>query len=326
MTSSATPARARFLRLATTCILAAIASLAIVTTASAAPEIDSPYTLYSVDDVCQINLTPETAALTTGATHTVTATVTSTPVPFLIDDSVASPVQVLSGCFYGNIAALEGVDINFNVTSGPNAGKSGVVGLDASGKASFAYVGVADGTDSIAASITLPDICYVVYNETEPLALDACDGFQGVSSVSSQLARECSPRETAVVLIEIECPTITLTDTATATWTSPVVQTAAAPTVSIATSSRCVSRKLTVRPTYSGGTINSSTLFIDSRKVKTKTGSGSFVINTSKYKSGKHHIEIVTVFSNGKSASKFGSFSRCAVRSAAKKVSPQFTG
>lgn len=324
MTRSATPARTRILRSATTFILAAVATLALAASASAAPEIDGPFTLYSVDDVCHIDLTPETAALTTGATHTVTATVTSTSVPQFVDSDAASPGDVIEGCFFGAIAALEGVDVNFAVTSGPNAGKSGVAQLDATGKASFSYVGAADGTDSISASIELPDLCFAIYNGSEPTPLDACDDFQYVEGAPS-LAANCLPREFAEEL-PLPCPTITLTDTATAVWTSPIVEAAADPSVSIATANRCVSRKLTVRPSYAGGTIKSSTLFIDSRKVKTKTGSGSFVINTSKYKSGKHHIEVVTVFTSGKSASKFGSFTRCKVRTAAKKVTPQFTG
>lgn len=324
MTRSASPARTRILRSALTFTLAAIAAMALAVSASAAPAVDGPFTLYSVDDVCHIDLTPETAALTTGATHTVTATVTSTPIPEPALTDVASLGDVIEGCYFGAIAALEGTDVKFTVTSGPNAGKSGVVQLDATGKASFSYVGTADGTDSIAASIELPDICFAIYNGQQPSALDSCDDFAFPEGVPS-LAVNCFPQNAAVEE-PLPCPMVTLTDTATATWTSPAVQAEADPRVSIATANRCVSRKLTVRPSYTGGTIKSSTLFIDSRKVKTKTGSGSFVINTSKYKGGRHHLEIVTVFSNGKSASKFGSFTRCKVRTAARKVTPQFTG
>lgn len=263
-------------------MLAAVASLALAASAAAGTTGDS---------ACQIDLTPETAALTTGSTHTVTAAVTATSVP----GPLVEGAEPIAGCFAG-VTTLATIDVHFAVTSGPNAGKTGVVPLDANGKASFSYVGMADGTDSITAGISAP-------------------------------AREnCLPQDAGIELFLIDCPTVTLTDTAVATWTSPVVQAEADPSVAIATSSRCVSRKLTVRPSYAGGTINSSTLFIDSKKVKAKSGSGSFVINTSKFKSGRHHIELVTVFSNGKSASKFGSFTRCKVRTAARKVTPQFTG
>lgn len=329
MTRSASAARASFLRTAFTFILAALAALALASPASADPEVVGPATLYSVDDVCHLSLTPETASLTTGSTHTVTATLTATPPPVMVDAAAVTPPQVYYGCFQGDISVFEGADVSFSVTSGPNAGKSGVAQLDAAGKATFSYLGTADGTDSITASIVMPDMCFTVYSETEPYSLDACDEYEyetGLKPESTEQAINCRPQAVAVNEPIIECPTITLSDTATATWTSPVVQAAADPTVSIAASKRCVSRKLTVRPSYTGGTIKSSTLFIDSRKVKSKTGAGSFVINTSKYKSGKHHIEIVTVFANGKSASKFGSFTRCAVRTAAKKVTPQFTG
>lgn len=328
MTRSATSARASFLRTAFTIFIVTAAALVLSTSAKADPQVVGPYTLYSVDDICHLSLAPKTASLTTGSTHTLTATLTATP-PVDVEDSAATPSDVYHGCWRGDISAFEGTDVNFAVTSGPNAGKNGVGQLDSTGKATFSYVGTADGTDSISANIVLPDMCFSVYNGVEPSSLDACDNFEAdlgaESGLTSQISN-CFPQGVSVEEPIVVCPTITLTDTATATWTSPVVQAQADPTVSISSTKQCVSRKLTIRPSYTGGTIKSSTLFIDSRKVKTKTGAGSFVINTSKYKSGKHHIEIVTVFTNGKSASKFGSFTRCAVRSAAKKVTPQFTG
>jgi PGF-pre-PGF domain-containing protein len=50
----------------------------------------------------------------------------------------------------GNL--LSGKAINFSVVSGPNAGQSGTVTTDSSGKANFSYSGTSEGTDLIEAS------------------------------------------------------------------------------------------------------------------------------------------------------------------------------
>jgi hypothetical protein len=51
---------------------------------------------------------------------------------------------------------LQGAAIGFNVTSGPNAGLTGSGVTDASGNASFSYVGSSTGTDNVGASTTNP--------------------------------------------------------------------------------------------------------------------------------------------------------------------------
>ncbi|HEV7918938.1 MAG TPA: hypothetical protein VGO97_05105, partial [Solirubrobacterales bacterium] len=75
-----------------------------------------------------------------------------------------------------------------------------------------------------------------------------------------------------------------------------------------------------------------ATLSIDGKKIKTlklkggTQGAGIFTVNSGKYKSGSHRIRIVTKYTNGAQIVKTGKFSRCAVRTAARRVSPQFTG
>jgi YVTN family beta-propeller protein len=78
-----------------------------------------------------VTLAPATATTTVGDAANVTATVTAadaTPVP--------------------------GAQVDFSITAGPNAGKTGAALTDADGKATFSYVGAGGaGTDTIEASV-----------------------------------------------------------------------------------------------------------------------------------------------------------------------------
>jgi hypothetical protein len=78
-----------------------------------------------------IVLGPLAATNAIGASHTVTATV--------VDDAGA-PVA--------------GRSVSFMVESGPNAGASGSAATNASGQASFSYVGASTGTDTVVATMT----------------------------------------------------------------------------------------------------------------------------------------------------------------------------
>lgn len=331
-------ARSRTGRILLSLLTAAVASLALAASASAWVLVNEDNYLTTAD-ICTIDLTPATADRQTGTLHTVVATVSSTG---LFTDSVraagtATWENVRDACLdNGDISELAGVDVQFTVTSGPNAGINGVGTLDSSGQATFSYTGLIDGTDTIEAAITLPDICELTYNDPvgdpDPTTT-ACDYLTAEAPVLTGLPTTqgyaCSQSPGP---FEQQCPTVTLTDTASVTWSTPPAAPApqvvaqADPTVSIASLKRCVSHKFRVRPSYANGTVQSSTLFVDSRKIATRNGDGSFIVNGKKYKAGKHNIEVVTVFTNGKAASKFGSFSRCKVRTAARKISPQFTG
>ena len=67
---------------------------------------------------------------------------------------------------------------------------------------------------------------------------------------------------------EYECPTVTLSDTGQVTWSAAAVVAAqsADPSLSVARFKRCVSGAFKIAPSYSGGVIKSSTLFVDGRK------------------------------------------------------------
>ena len=79
-----------------------------------------------------INLGPYTATLPIGSTHTLYSTVTtSSPAP-------GTPVP--------------GVTVTFTVISGPNTGVTGTGITNASGQATFTYLGSAVGTDTIKAT------------------------------------------------------------------------------------------------------------------------------------------------------------------------------
>lgn len=343
MTFSASRPRPRFGRIALILSLAVVAVFAITSRAQAATVQIGPYIYGTTEEFCKLDLTPETATLPTGNQHTVTATVSSTGIdrlPRAARD--ATYLDVVSACVRGDIESLIDVGVNFVVTSGPNAGKTGVGALDASGKAYFSYQGMVAGTDTIEASLVLPDICWafdVVEEEgVRPRAAgdlvplpceELLDDLPEIDLPLPESNQLCNPYNTSIQLPpQPECPTTTLKDTATVTWTETQVTVAATPdpTVSISSRKRCVARTFKISPTYSNGTVKTSTLFIDSRKVSTKTDTSPFTVNAKRYKAGRHNVEVVTVFTNGKAASKFGLFSRCKVRTAARKVAPRFTG
>jgi hypothetical protein len=75
-----------------------------------------------------ITLEPLTATNPTGSEHTVTATVTENGQP------------------------VEGAEVTFDVLSGPHAGTGGVDLTDANGQATFTYLGLFEGTDTLQAS------------------------------------------------------------------------------------------------------------------------------------------------------------------------------
>jgi hypothetical protein len=79
----------------------------------------------------QLSLAPPTQDQQVGDTATVTATLTN-------------------GC--GD--PLQGANVDFSVTSGPNAGTTGSAAIDSAGQASFSYSSLHVGTDTVGASVT----------------------------------------------------------------------------------------------------------------------------------------------------------------------------
>ncbi|MBI4898320.1 MAG: hypothetical protein HY827_08115 [Actinobacteria bacterium] len=326
MIRSASFARPKTAKTLFSLFAACVALLAVASVANAGPVTIGDYTYYTTADLCKLDLTPETASRQTGETHTVTATLTSTAPPITVPAEVGAEA-VWSACFRGNIAALVGAEVKFSVTAGPHAGTNGTVGLDASGKALFSYTGTLAGTDSIKAELVLPDLCDRRYNGIIDFGPQAdlpvaCEYQYGETNLRCPWAIDNVVEE-----LPVTCPYVTLSDTANVTWSAPQVVTQQAdPTITIAAYKRCVSHRFRISPVYGSGTVKSSTLFVDGKKIATNNGPEGFLVNGPKYKTGKHNFEVVTSFTNGKSASKFGSFSRCKVRTAARTVSPRFTG
>ncbi|MFY9265552.1 MAG: hypothetical protein WAO61_09020 [Solirubrobacterales bacterium] len=337
MYRSAILVRPRTGRLTLLIFAALVAALFAATGASAAQTVDG-VTYYTTADLCSLTVSPKTATRESGQTHTVSATLAGTgAVPLAKGnprdaDITLTGYDVFRGCVLNEITAFEGADVRFTVTSGPNAGQTAVAPLNAAGVATFSYTGAGTGTDSISATIELPDICYAIGQlGLEPNATDVIPPVCApppppeIDSITTT-AVDCEPVLTAAA--QSDCPSVVLNDSGSVTWTAPqVVVRAGDPSVSLSRFKRCVSRKFKISPTYTGGQVKTSTLFIDSRKVATRVGSTApFTVNPRRYKAGKHNVEVVTVFTSGKAASKFGSFSRCKARAAQRKVSPRFTG
>ncbi len=328
MIRSASPARRKTAKTLFSLLAACIALLAFASVANAGPVTIGDFTFYTTADGCKLDLSPETASRLTEETHTVTATVTGTDLPAMVETSV-DPKSTWSACFGGNVAALTGAQVKFTVTAGPHTGTTGSVGLDSSGKASFSYKGTLTGTDSISAELELPDLCYAVYTPQPSEEITPFISQTPLPAPCYFVDAEYEPGLCGPQILSVappSCPAVTLTDTASVTWSAPQVTAQADPTITIAAYKRCVSHRFRISPVYGSGTVKTSTLFVDGKRVATKNGPEAFLVNGPKYKAGKHNFEVVTSFTNGKSASKFGSFSRCKVRSAARTVSPRFTG
>jgi hypothetical protein len=113
-------------------VLAAAAALCLLATAPAqARKMSTTYTT---------NLSPKTATNPTGVNHTLTATV----------------IRHTQNCDPGpqspQIEPAQGVNVKFEVVSGPNAGLSGVGTTDLQGHAHFTYTSQTPGTDKLIAT------------------------------------------------------------------------------------------------------------------------------------------------------------------------------
>lgn len=87
------------------------------------------------------------------------------------------------------------------------------------------------------------------------------------------------------------------------------------PVVSVAGHSRCSSRTVVITPSYVGGQLLRSVLYVNGRHVQTLTDSGAvFSSGVRRFKGGRNNYEIVSLFSSGKSASTIGYFTRCTRR------------
>jgi hypothetical protein len=111
-----------------------------------------------------ISLSPLTATNPVGTTHTVTATVLENNEP------------------------AQGKEVTFTVTAGPHAGTTGTDITDAVGQATFTYLGVTAGTDTIQASYIDPQGNLQLSNEVEKIWED-----NGATSLDLEPASATNP-------------------------------------------------------------------------------------------------------------------------------------
>jgi hypothetical protein len=71
-------------------------------------------------------------------------------------DQVGDTATVVATLVNGCGTPLQGANVTFNVTAGPNAGTAGNGTTDANGQASFGYSSLTPGTDTVQASVTNP--------------------------------------------------------------------------------------------------------------------------------------------------------------------------
>ncbi|MBI5310220.1 MAG: Ig-like domain-containing protein [Actinobacteria bacterium] len=288
-----------------------------------------------------LTLTPETANNPLNTSHTVTATVKSTRLG--TPGQPWGPQEVDSGldCDSEGLQPIPDYPVTFLITSGPNAGQTAVVNTDANGQATFTWVGAVAGTDTVTATVTDIWDKWIGYQDAsgvdcliEKTGWHFVDGHwvYGDYKVENPEADQETCHD-VYTHIEVE-----VSDTATKNWIppettpptgEPTVTPSAVPSVSIALSKKCQTTKFKVRATTRNGTVTKYTLRIDRGRTRTYRSSSStksFTINSKKYKPGTHRFTLTTYFADGSKVVKTGKFKRCAIRSAARTVDPNFTG
>ncbi|MGH2905184.1 MAG: hypothetical protein ACRDKI_00260 [Solirubrobacterales bacterium] len=247
-----------------------------------------------------LTLNPPTATnqLPQQSSHTVTATLTKT----LQYSGSNDPDVYCNDPEVTKVAAGAGLTVYFDVMSGPNAGAKGSGVTDANGQATFTWSSSNAGTDVVEAYTAME------YDDQTGLPLwDPVTIPNGSVSWAS----------------------------ASKIWLPPTtpVTPQGAPDSALSVSKKCQSRKFTIKSSYTNGTATKFVLQVDGKTVKTTTsggssdsGSKSFTIDSGKYSSGTHSIKLTTYFSDGTRVVKTGKFKRCAVRTTARRISPNFTG
>lgn len=288
-----------------------------------------------------LDLTPPTADNPLNTSHTVTATVTSTrsgtPGQPWTEGEEPSGLE----CGDEGLKPIPNYPVTFLITSGPNAGLTQVVNTDANGQASFTWVGATAGTDTVTATVT--DVWDKWIGWKDANGVDCKIWVEGWHWSDGHLTwgeyktenPEADQETCHDVYTHLE---VEIYDTATKTWVpptptpptgEPTVPAQAVPSVSIALSKKCQTTKFKVRATTRNGTVTKYTLRVDRGRTRTYRSSSStkfFTIDSRKYKPGTHRFTLTTYFADGSKVVKTGKFKRCAIRSAARTVNPNFTG
>jgi opacity protein-like surface antigen len=84
------------------------------------------------------------------------------------------------------------------------------------------------------------------------------------------------------------------------------------PTIRVAARKHCVSSKVRISPTYSGGGgLVKSYLYLNSELVATRTSIGAIAVSVSRFQPGLNGIELISEFSDGRVASINRTIRRC---------------
>jgi hypothetical protein len=191
---------------------------------------------------------------------------------------------------------VAGANVNFYVTDGPNIDTTGTGVTDANGNATFSWSSSTAGTDTIKAWLDFAGY------EADGQKVD------WVEVVATAVKNWLPP----------------LTPPAG----PPVVTPSGLPDTTLAVSKKCQSKKFKVNAS-STANVTKYVLQIDGKTVVTSKGASgakTFTINSGKYSAGTHTIKLTTTFSDGTKVVKTGKFKRCAIRTTARRISPNFTG
>lgn len=84
------------------------------------------------------------------------------------------------------------------------------------------------------------------------------------------------------------------------------------PTVRVAARKHCVSSKVRISPTYTGGGgLVKSYLYVNSELVATRTSVGAIAVSISRFHKGLNGVELISEFSDGRVASINRTIRRC---------------
>ena len=84
------------------------------------------------------------------------------------------------------------------------------------------------------------------------------------------------------------------------------------PTVRVARHKHCVSRRVTITPSFTGGGgVTASYLYVNGREVAKRHSAGSLRLSVSRLQHGVNSFELVSEFADGRAASVVGQLRRC---------------
>lgn len=249
---------------------------------------------------------------------------------------VADPYEAIESCEYGDPGTIPAPDvpIEWEVTSGPCAGKSGTGFTDADGRFVISLEGCDCGSDQVKIRI-----------KKELIRLPVDETIPATSECVFWLAFFCiidAPGSLDATVVDSYW--MELDPAFVVNWTGCVppppnppdsgtnAQGALAVSARLANSS-CKKSRVTLTVLVSSATVTGTTIYVDGRKVRSsvkKAAKGSattqltYSLNTKGMKAGLHSIKMTIRYSNGTTSTVTRRFRACSRATA--KVSPRFTG